>query len=173
MDLILSTAEKLNTLNVKSFIDGIAAQYYSDIFSKLNHIQQTIENIDDKLDMSLMRPVHTIMEEQADEIFRKEKLVLYPFLLQLEAEGKKSPSCKPFKSVKYHFTYLISTIQQFKTLLRQLRADVLVFGVELDMLNSEIALLEKQLIEFQNIKERHLFNRFKDCNSQGCKADLL
>ena len=47
-------------------------------------------------------------------MFRKEKLVLFPYIKKCLAENKKTQTCTPFKTVKLHATHIFLLLQTMK-----------------------------------------------------------
>ena len=99
---------------------------------------------------------------ETEALYQKEKLVLFPFIAGLLAEGKKSESCAPFKNVKLHYTALL-------TLLQTLRAQLAIISAEEKAAAGIVSCMdkfEKNLIELQKSKDEYLFKPLKSCN--GC-----
>jgi hypothetical protein len=154
--------------DVYIFTEDLMEHHYPHLFLNLNKIGYLLEDIKSLHEKSLLLSIHQKMNEEMTEIYRKEKQVLFPLLLQLEKEHKTSDSCKPFKNVKYHYTYLISTTQQFKTQLNQAIREQSA-SKELHELKGQVQLFEEELISVQKDKEQNLFKKFRDC-SGGCKS---
>jgi len=166
--VIAADTEKLINLSVKPFTEAILKRFYPQLFLMLNQMDFQVKGLKPELDVSLLLTVQAKMNEELDELYRREKLVLFPYLQRLEGEHKLSDTCKPFKNVKYHYTYLLSTAQQFKTLINQAMHD----GERVDDLQSlkeTILDFEKALITVQQCKEQHLYRKFRNC-SGSCKT---
>lgn len=164
----IDDTERLALLNTKAFTEELLKNYYPQLFLLLNQVGYRLQELKPEMDLGLLQSVHQKMNEELDEIYRKEKLVLFPFLLKLEEEQKTSDSCKPFKNVKYHYTYLVSTTQQFKTLL----APVIKSSgkqKELKELKETLLCFERFLIKIQISKENYLFRKFRNCCA-SCKS---
>lgn len=154
--------------DVHIFTEELIGHLYPLLFLNLNRIGYLLQDLQPLPEKSLLLAIHQKMNEEMTEIYRKEKQVLFPMLLQLEKENKTSDSCKPFKNVKYHYTYLISTTQQFKTQLNQAIREQAALK-ELNELKDLAQLFEEDLISIQKNKEENLFKKFRDCNG-GCKS---
>lgn len=160
--------EKLEESDVHTFTEELMEYYYPSLFLSLNKMGYLLHDLKPLPEKNLLLSIHQKMNEEMTEIYRKEKQILFPLLLQLEKENKTSDSCKPFKNVKYHYTYLISTTQQFKTQLNQAIREQGTLQ-ELYELKDLVQLFEEELISVQKNKEQNLFKKFRDCNG-GCKS---
>lgn len=159
--------EKPEQSDVQTFTEELIKNYYPQLFLILNRISYLLQDLQPLSEKSLLLSIHQKMNEEMTEIYRKEKQVLFPLLLQLEKEHKVSDSCKPFKNVKYHYTYLVSTTQQFKTQLNQAIREQSVLK-DLYEIRDQVQLFEQELIKVQKNKEQNLFKKFRDC-SGSCK----
>ena len=166
--VIAADAEKLIHLSVKPFTEALLKRFYPQLFLLLNKMDFQIKALKPEIDTTLLQAVQAKMNEELDELYRREKLVLFPFLQRLEEEHKLSDSCKPFKNIKYHYTYLVSTLQQFKTLLNQMILEKERID-DVQYLKYASMEFEKSLIAVQQCKERHLFKKFRNC-SGSCKT---
>src|SRR6218665_1186659 len=109
----------LKPLSVKDFTERLLQHNYPRLFLSLSQIEMILRSLRQGMDISMLQSVLQKMNEEMNEIYRKEKVLLFPLLLDLEATQRTAESCMPFKNVKYHYTCLVSTIQQFKALLKQ------------------------------------------------------
>lgn len=100
----------------------------------------------------LAEQIHT----ELDECYRKEKLVLFPYIKKLWKTAQKSETCAPFKHVKVHYTKMLA-------LLSRIKPEVSAGSTAADA----ICNFEKELIRLQLIKERELFAPYRSCT--GCK----
>lgn len=160
--------EKMERPDVHTFTAKLMESAYPQLFLVLNQIGYLLQNLRPLFEKSLLISIHQKMNDELTEIYRKEKQVLFPLLLQLEKERKTSDSCKPFKNVKYHYTYLVSTTQQFKTQLNQAIWEQKELK-ELHELKDQVQRFEEDLIKMQHNKEQNLFKKFRDC-SGSCKS---
>jgi len=93
----------------------------------------------------------------------KEQMLLYPLLLVLQKEGRKS-DCSPFKLVKKHYQSLLSNLQNLRF---QLLSDTTAF-TQLQPVLAQVDELENSIIHLQRAKEKHLFAPLKFCRND-CK----
>jgi hypothetical protein len=160
--------KNLEEPNVHTFKEELMNDCYPRLFLNLNRIGYLLQDLKHLPGERLLLSIHQKMTDELTEIYQKEKLYLFPLLLQLEKEHKTSDSCKPFKNVKYHYTYLVSTTQQFKTQLNQAIWEQKELK-ELHELKDQVQQFEEELIKVQHNKEQKLFKKFRDC-SGGCKS---
>ncbi|MFA6060119.1 MAG: hypothetical protein WC756_18090 [Taibaiella sp.] len=160
--------EKLEKSDVHTFTENLMESIYPRLFLNLNRIGYLLQDLKHVPGEDWLISIHQKMNDELTQIYRKEKQVLFPLLLQLEKEHKTSDSCKPFKNVKYHYTYLVSTTQQFKTHLNQAIREYEELK-ELYELKDQIQQFEEDLIKVQHNKEQNLFKKFRNC-SGGCKS---
>jgi hypothetical protein len=155
-------------MSVKEIIKTILDQHFPSLFSLLTSIHNELQDLIPEQDTNLLLSLQAKMNEELDEIYRREKLVLFPYLIQLEAENKVSESCKPFKTVKNHFGNLLAATNQLLSLLYHKSHDPEAADDYI-----KIALVverfKQRLILSQDLKEQSLIGRFSDCN-RGCKT---
>lgn len=163
----IEDTENLEQLSVQAFTEELVKNYYPRLFLNLNRIGYALQDHKYLLEEDLLS-IHQKMNDELTEMYRKEKLFLFPLLLRLEEEHKTSDSCKPFKNVKYHYTYLVSTIQQFKTHLNQSIRECGALE-ELYELKDLVQQFEQDLIKVQHCKEQSLYKKFRSC-SNSCKS---
>jgi len=94
--------EDLKNLPLKSFLNVLLDDVYPFLFSELNRAEACISALSSEFDMDVLNSTCKKILSEFDELYRKEKLVLFPFLLKLENENKKSENCTPFKNIKAH-----------------------------------------------------------------------
>jgi hypothetical protein len=160
--------ERLTALAPEAFIDKMLQFYYPYLFLLINRVEACIKGVESPDDAGLLRSIHARMNDELDGLYRKEKLVLYPYLLQLSAEGKKSDGCKPFKNVRGHYLSLIAALRQLKIIAETELSE----GLDTEayrLLKDDADLMEQTLSILQQVKEDHLFQKFRSC-SNGCKS---
>jgi hypothetical protein len=169
MDLFIeSEYEKSDDIRVAPYKDKLVKLLYPGIYGRLTGIGLLQNLVETEPKITPLRSILMKMRSELDELCRQEETIIFPLLIRLEQEDKKADSCKPFKIVKYHYTYLISMLQQFKTLLLQLAANSQMAG-SLMVLKDMVVDFETLLVKVQINKEQLLFKRFRNCNN-GCKA---
>jgi len=158
-------AQKMKTPDAGALIDELLDDYYPPLFLLINQLHFMLETAAPARTRDRLMPLQNRMSEEMEALYQKEKKVLFPLLLRLEADGDTSENCQPFKNVKHHFTQLVSVIQQYKHALRDTERPQLP-----DMDAEKILLeLEQRLIQLQLHKERFLFKPFRSC-SGNCQS---
>lgn len=163
--LPLLKLENLKEGPVRTFTKEFIEVYYPHLFLVLNRIGYKLEAFSDDGDLPLLQSILKKMNEELDEMFRKEKLVLFPYLERLESEQKKSEGCEPFKSVKGHYTTLLTAVQHFKAVLQEGNEE----PSGLEALKGSIDVFEQALIKLQYYKEKFLFQPYRECRGGNCK----
>lgn len=169
MDLLKLEREQTDGVRVGPYRDKLIKVLYPEIYGKLTRIGALLQDmIESEPQMALLQSIQMKMRSELDELCRQEDELIFPLLLQLEQEERKADNCKSFKTVKFHYTQLISMLQQFKALLLQLAGNSEEPGA-LMLLNDKVADFEALLIKVQINKEQTVFKQFRNCNN-GCKA---
>ena len=131
---------------------------YTDLFALLSQLMHCIRTIPGTEEQEGPMIFAEKIFSETDTIYRKEKLVIFPFVRGLRAADKRSDSCAPFKNVKKHYTAILAIIHSFKTEQGDLFQDRPVAT----LLNE----FERKLISLQIVKDRYLFNPLRSCT--GC-----
>lgn len=142
-------------------------EIYPLLFGQLNTLNESLAKLKQEPGNTLADTALLKMNEELDELYRKEKLVLYPFLLQLEAEQKQSDCCKPFKNVKKHYTCLLATGTQLLGLLEP-EGSVNPQPAKVSA-RQLLGNFIQMLIKVQLHKEKYLLARFRNCTG-SCKS---
>ena len=159
MQTITTEISKFKNYSANQFFDFIFLNVYSDLKENFKIIDKLITtNHFDNLDLLL-----GLVYSEFEILQNKERLMLLPFLLELEKTNSKSENCTTFKDVKKHFTSLISNLQLLKKLLISECQQSFVFNDLLQQVNA----FESTLIEIQKTKDKYYFLKFKNCT--GCK----
>lgn len=153
-------------LSTSTFVDILLSDAYPDVFAQLNKLQEKLQELSQEYREEILLHFFQKIESEWDEMYRKEKLVLFPFILTLEEEHKTSDSCKPFKNVKQHYTAVLQSIVQLKLYLDDLlSANDTPTDIQIGL--QQLNTIEKTMIRLQTNKDRHLFAKFKNCT--GCQ----
>lgn len=159
--------EDLKNLPLKSFLDVLLDDVYPFLFSELNKAEACISTLRSEFDMDVLNSTYKKILSEFDELYRKEKLVLFPFLLKLENENKKSENCTPFKNIKAHYTSIIYELHSGIDLLDHLFMQDM-HETSVMVLRDILEDLKENLIAIQRVKEKHFYANYKNCT--GCKA---
>jgi hypothetical protein len=81
--------EKLEKHDVHTLTEKLIKSTYPQLFLILNQIGYLLQDLKPLLEKSLLLSIHQKMNDELTEIYRKEKQVLFPLLLQLEKEERK------------------------------------------------------------------------------------
>jgi hypothetical protein len=153
---------QLGHLTVREMTERIIQVHYPQLTVRLNRVEEQItrpgawNNAEEKAILVRIR-------QELNGMLAKEQMLLFPLLLLLQKENRKS-DCSPFKLVKKHYQSLLSCLQNLRFLLR---ADTTTYEQQQPVL-AEIDELETCIMRLQRVKEKHLFAPFKDCNN-NCK----
>lgn len=167
--MIFENMEKWATLPVKDVTHSLIEVYYPQLFLVLDSLGEQIRNLGTEFDFNLGLSIHVKMNEELEELFRKEKVVLLPYLQQLETEQKKSEGCKPFKNVKNHYTNLLARSRELQSLTEELQLQEHSASDLLKYIKKQVLQFEEALINVQYCKEKYLFRRFRSCTG-NCKS---
>ena len=149
------------------FMDAIIHVVYPGLFQQINEIIAKVQQLQSGAGSVFPAPLADKIYTEMDDLYRKEKLVLFPYIHQLMAENRKSESCKPFKNTKAHYTALLILIIEFKKSI--LKLDETDDNAMLaDDIKMAVLQFEQAHILFQITKDRYLFSAFKSC--EGCKS---
>lgn len=156
----------LKNLSLKSFTEVLINDFYPFLFSELNNAEKSTSYLKLEFDIGIIESINQKIYNDFDEMFRKEKLVLFPFILKLESENKKSETCSPFKNTKAHFTSIIKNIEDALKLCNEIKKRenkaIAIFA-----LLETYEHFKGTMIELQNIKDRNFYLQFKSCS--GCQ----
>ena len=153
---------QLEQMTIQEITDRIIHIHYPQLTVRLNLIEEQImlqainNNAVEKAALASIR-------QELNGMLAKEQMLLYPLLLILQKENRKS-DCAPFKLVKKHYRALLSNLQN-------LRFQLLAITAALPQLQPaliQIDELEDSIVHLQRAKEKHLFAPFKYCRND-CK----
>lgn len=155
--LILKNYKEFENLDKLSFIDNLLIEQYPKFFSILSKIQENINPIIHEPDAIVLVCIFQKIYFEWDEIYRKEKWFLFPYLNHLNSENKKADNQKPFDYSKANFEKLKTAIIEFKL---NLYVDKEMFTTNFDEIRSNIEIFEHNVIEIQKAKEEYLFSKY-------------
>ncbi len=148
-------------LPVQEITERIIHFHYPLLISRLNHIEEYIAS-QNKTEAASWKDILIKLRQELNSMLAKEQMLLYPFLIILQQQNRKS-DCSPFKLVKKHYQNLLSSIHHLKSMLR---SDQTISQQQTIL--KQVSELEANIIQLQRIKEKQLFEPFRDCN-QNCK----
>ena len=154
----LQRVESLTLLGTKDYINKLYQDTYPELYDLLYNTGEKIKNCEQYDEVVTLSSIYENICNELDELVRKEKYVLFPYLLKLEEEGKKSENCKPIKNIKNHYSNVMGAINQFHEILQANQqfdgADA--FNIANDKLNE----FEEMLSALQDHKERFLYRKY-------------
>ena len=158
---------ELAGLNTKEQTHALLRQIYPHLCQQFSNLSTSISVINGDLNDSHMTTTLLKMNEELNALFHDEEEHLYPLLLQLEAEQRKSDSCKPFTTVKTHYLALLKASEQLKRNL--LSAICLRESEVLNEVWEHLRVFIQNLIRVQIHKEKYVLQKFRNCNG-NCKS---
>lgn len=164
---IPSALKELAGSNTKEQTRALLRQIYPHLCQQFSKLSTSISGINGELNGPLTSTTLLKMKQELDALFHDEEELLYPFLLQLEAEQRKSDSCKPFTTVKTHYLALLKASEQLK---RNLLSVICVRESEaLKEVWERLRVFIQDLIRVQIHKEKYVLQKFRNCNG-NCKS---
>lgn len=161
--IIIELKEDILYTSPAEMMEKIIHEIYPSLFAMATELVTLAGRLSQRgIEQDLGVPAEKIFRE-TDALYRKEKLVLFPFIAGLLRDLKRSESCTPFKNVKMHYTALLA-------LLRSLRLELEQFpGEEKTIITISSCMddFEKKLIGLQLVKDKYLFTPLRSCT--GCK----
>ena len=157
----------LKNLSLTSFTQILLNDYYPFIYKEINNLGDLIREMKMDHDMDILESIQQKIYDEFDELYRKEKMVLFPYLLKLEQDQNKSENCKPFKNTKVHFTSVMNLAEQASAII----SDLFVNGRndrQIQHMQKILGTLKTGLTEIQFIKEQRFYRNLKNCS--GCKT---
>lgn len=154
---------QLNYLSVKDVRNKISTTHYPQLQLRLKLIAEGLEQ-EFRKNAAAENAILLKIGQELNSMINKEEMLLFPLLLVLEKEQRKS-DCEPFKLTKKHYQSLLSGIQSLRDLLQ---SDHIPFSTMEDTLE-QINELESSVVQLQKAKEKYLFNKYKNCN-KSCKV---
>jgi iron-sulfur cluster repair protein YtfE (RIC family) len=158
--------QDLKNLSVKSFTQVLINDVYPLIFNELTRLEDCLSPMKADYDTELLDSTLRKVYSEFDELYRKEKLVLFPFIIQLDSENTKAENCTPFKNIKVHYTSMVHHIVKAQDIIANffITADN---QESLDCMRKTLYEIRDCITETQYIKEKHIYPNFKSC--LGCR----
>jgi len=158
--------EDLKNLSVQSFTQLLINDLYPFVYSEINRIEQGIDQLKADYDVELLETIEKKIYADFDELYRKEKLVLFPYVLKLDEENTKSENCSPFKNIKLHYSSMVNHITSAREIVSHFVVNDAKNETIIDLKHT-LSHLAESMIEIQFIKEKYFFKKYKNCG--GCK----
>ena len=151
----------LKNMSLQSFTQVLIHDYYPFIYSEINKLEEYIQNLRVDYDVEVLDMLQKKIYEEFDELYRKEKLVLFPYIIKLSDEHIQSENTSALKNTKVHYTAMLNHISKAI----QIGSDFFIQSnqnhsvIELQTLLSNLKL---NMIEIQDTKEKHFYSHFKE-----------
>lgn len=159
--------EDLKNLSLKSFTEVLINDIYPFFYNEIHALEEYIARMKSDYDVEMLETMQKVIYAEFDELFRKEKVVLFPYLIKLDEENNKSQNCTPFKNTKVHYTSMAAHIATAKDIVSNYYVTDANNETILN-LNSVLTNLGQSITDIQFIKEKHFFKNYKNCT--GCKS---
>lgn len=153
------------SFSTKDKIRIIMLYFYPRSFARLDAIIHAVRSLE--IHNPLLLTLTRELTREIEEMHRKEKFTLFPFLLALEEGNKKADCCQPFNDTKAHYTHIHTTLVKLTGAIQD-TMNLHGHPKELQLLLQQIGNFQADIAYLHEQKEAHLFNKFKDCNS-NCK----
>lgn len=149
--------EMFENLETKVFIDTLISDFYPENFKLIEEIESLIRPIQQETEAAIINTIAHKINNEFDELYRKEKWFLFPYLIKLEEGNKFSNSIVPFNYIKSKYNKIILTIGEFKNCL--LESEFSYNDIR-NAINAKLKNLEYNLQFAQKVKEDFLFSKF-------------
>lgn len=143
-------------------IDSLLNDYYPGFFDLLSEISNQLGEIERFTDVSVLKTLLMKVTGELDAMYRKEKLVLFPYLLKLESQKERINCCTTFSNVKQHYNSILNVLQEARKIFKVLFPEV-ESNSPLQEIKHNFRVFEVGMIRLYTKKEQFLFNKFKDC----------
>jgi len=155
--LIRTEYKEFELLDSTSFINKLLKEQYPKCYKILTKIQNMISPIQHEPEAIVMVCIFQKILNEWDEIYRKEKWFLFPYLNQLNIEAKKAENMTAFNYCKSNYGNLIETLAEFKL---NLYVEKDLIPETFDEIKSKIELFEYNIVQIQKAKQELLFSKF-------------
>lgn len=152
----------LEDTSFRDFSTILIEQVYPDYFRMLDDLEAYTKQYLIDYEIVFISSSLAKLYSELDEMYRKEKLVLFPFLVKLEQENKKADSCSAFKNTKQHYTAIKHQLNQTLDYLKELPREEGEFDFVVVLENSLLG-LDKDMTYLQRIKDENYYPKFKNC----------
>lgn len=152
--------DDIQNLPVEEALKVVLDAVYPSLFNKLTDIHSCVSSFEAGEEASTLAGMVQRMNTELEGMYQKEKLVLFPYIIKLKKENKLSVSCKPFDNVKAHYKSLMHTLNGAKRYCHEFVEK----GHECN-LTEKINAFERLLVPFQNMKDKSLYSKYKNCGN--------
>lgn len=155
--LVKNNYEDLVNLDDETFVFKLVSDIYPQYFKLLSHIREELNPIYNEPFAAILSGIYQKIVFEWDEMFRKEKFFLFPYLVSLKKENKKAESAKAFNYVKPNYTSLLFLLKELKLSLNPAK-ELLLQNYE--NILQEIEVFEHNITKLQTIKEETIYSKY-------------
>lgn len=101
---------QLKNQSLKLFVDAVLNDCYPELFHEMSMMDECIQILKKDYELDVIDTGLIKVYKEFDELYRKEKMVIFPYLLKLEEEHKKPDNTLPFKGLKQHYNAMIKSL---------------------------------------------------------------
>lgn len=163
------SVQQLRDLPFESFTQKLFDDWYPNVYEVLKKLELNAAMLLENFSLEGFDTYIKKISTEFDNLYSKEKLVLFPFLLKLDNENKRADSCSAFKNVKVHHTAMLHAAHSAKEYLNNIFAN----DSNIETIESVNTLLQDFIStakELQLIKDKGYYIRFKNC--AGCSTTM-
>ncbi len=145
---------------VLAAMEDLLEKKYPNLFDRLNQVYESLLAIKEQVKVELLFAIHDNLNIKLEDLFRREKLVLFPFLKAWirNPQIQQSP-IPPINTVFQQFNKIISELKAFQQNLFQFIAQNKDYE-DLDNLSKMIHVFESDCKVMQHYKVHHIFVHF-------------
>lgn len=138
-------------------MDDLIENSYTQLFDQLNLIHESLMDLKEKVKVEILLAIQDTLNIKLEELYRREKLVLFPFLRNyIQNPSNQQNPIPPIQLVHQQGKGILTEVNSFKEHLFQYIADNKDYE-ELNQLSNAIHIFESDLKIMLNDKFHNLF----------------
>ncbi len=149
--------EDLIWLDEETFISKLFSDIYPEYFNLLTKIREELSPIYNEPFAAITKCIFQKIVFEWDEIYRKEKFFLFPYLVFLKKENKKSESDHAFNFIQPNYKSLVDLLSELKANLTSTKE---LLSGNYDNILNKIEVFEHNITKLQAIKEDSLYRKY-------------
>lgn len=153
----LQKVESLTKLGAKEYIDQLFEEVYPSLYEMLGSLITEIKRCEDLNETAAVTSIVQNMTSELDEMTNKEKIVLFPYILKMVEENKRSSNGKPVESIKQHFKNLLTGVNDLTYFNQQIEEEHKDSCARIQHCLNDF---EETLTALQDHKERFLYRKY-------------
>ncbi len=142
------------SFDTTEYINNILKVTYPANFDLLHDLQIALENCSYDIDTIVLDSILIKISRTWEDLYMKEKLVLFPYILQLNSQNKQVNNCNTLNNIRQHFNLIKIYINNFRHNLEAEESNEIINDLKLKMQNFDTAITYTQ-----HQKEIHLYNQ--------------